>query len=182
MGFPAGQARQREAIHREIPEDFGERTFDQPDYLSPKLKNLAPHHQHMARLVACGARPGDLVALTGFSNGQISRVLGSPLFQALVAKLTGNIEENAVYNVREQLESLAGRSLEIVSADLDVEITNHAERVQRSRVAFNVLDRAGYSPKDTAGVSLHLHKHEHRDVSKMDTADLLSDVLEISNA
>lgn len=172
MGFPVGLARKG-------PEAGQYTENDAPR--SPQIARLAPHHEHMARLVACGAKPQDLAYVTGFSSGQITRIVNSQLFRAAVARLTGEIEEHSVYNVRQELEQLACRSVEIVSEDLERVPESHAERVQRSRVAFEVLDRAGYGKKETGSTSLHLHKHEHVDVSKLATEDLLSDVLELSN-
>jgi len=172
MSFPPGLARKGE--------EAGCYT-DDLSYRSPHVKNLAPHHENMARLVACGATATDLARTTGFSAGQISRIMGSPLFKALVMRLTGEIEETAVYNVRLELESLANRSVEIIAEDLTREATSFPERKERSRIAFEVLDRAGYSKKEGPSLNLHLHKHELRDISTMGTEELLADVLEISN-
>jgi hypothetical protein len=172
MAFPIGLARHGE--------EKGTYT-DDLSYRSPTIQNLRPHHENMARLVACGATPGDVARITGFSPGQITRILASPLFQAVVARLTGEIEEHAVYNVRQELESLASKAVEIVSEDLHREAPSFAEKKERTRVAFEVLDRAGYSKKEGPSLSLHLHKHEGRDISSMRTEELLADVLEISN-
>jgi len=172
MGFPVGLAR--------AGDEAGQYT-DDLSYRSPHIQNLKPHHQHMARLVACGASPGDLAAITGFSSGQISRILASPLFQAVVARLTGQIEETAVYNVRQELEQLANKAVEIIAEDLHRPVSSHVERVQRTRVAFDVLDRAGYGKKEQPNLNLHLHKHDVREVSNMGTDELLQDVLDLSN-
>lgn len=145
------------------------------------LKALKPHHEHMARLVACGATNEDLQRTTGLSSVQITRIISSPLFQALLRRLTGQIEETAVYNVRQELEGMANRAVEIISEDLEREATSHAERVQRTKVAFEVLDRTGYVKKEQPALSLHLHKHQGVDPSQLSTDQLLQDVLEISN-
>jgi len=171
MGFPVGLGR--------AGDQAGEYT-DDLSYRTPSIQNLKPHHQHMARLVACGASPGDLATITGLSPGQISRILGSPLFQACVMRLTGQIEETAVYNVRQELEKLANKAVEIISEDLSRPATHHVERVQRTRVAFDVLDRAGYGKKEQPNLSLHLHQHQIREASQMATDELLQDVLELS--
>jgi hypothetical protein len=171
MGFPIGLARRGE--------EAGTYTSDL-SYRSPTIQNLRPHHENMARLVACGATPGDIARITGFSPGQITRIMASPLFQAVVARLTGEIEENAVYNVRQELENLSNKAVEIISEDLHREAETFIERKERSRVAFEVLDRAGFSKKEGPSLSLHLHKHELRDIATMGTEELLEDVLEIS--
>lgn len=149
-------------------------------YKSPILqKHIWPHHLHMARLVACGHTPGDICRVTGFSPGQISRIMGSPLFQAEVQRLMEDIDSEAVYEVQQQLASLANRAIEVVSEDLHREVSDEFGRKQRARVAFEVLDRAGYGKQDTS-VHQHNHLHLHKDVSKMDDAELVQDVLELS--
>jgi hypothetical protein len=151
-------------------------------YKSPQLKkHLWPHHIHMARMVATGATSSEIQVATGFSAGQISRIFGSPLFQAEVARLTDTIDEVAVYQVQEQLKQMSGRAIEVLDEDLNRPATTPQERQLRQRAAFDILDRAGYGKREDPQLHLHAHKHFVKDAEEMETQELLADVLDLAS-
>ncbi len=117
-------------------------------YKSPSIHHLWGHHRKMARLVVSGATPGDLASLMGFSKGQISRILGSPLFQAEVRRLESSAEEIAT-DINRDLQQLAGPALENLEDDVFMEVGNLSERKTRQAASLAVLDRAGYPKKET---------------------------------
>ena len=143
---------------------------------SPQISQLRPWHRSMARAVACGMRPGELAASYGYSEGQISRIIQSPLFEAEVARLVAT-EEYMVGEVRHDLEIAAQRSMEILDRELSKdEGLSFKERKLQVNTAFGVLDRAGYGKQEQ---SLHLHQHEHEHVSKMSDEELYKDVIQM---
>ena len=154
------------------PEDGG--------YLSPTVHYMWPHHRKMARLAAAGLRPAEIATVTGFSLGQISRILGSPLFQTEVGRLEAQADERAV-DIRVDLEKLAGAAVENIAEDINLEISNLAERKVRQAASFDVLNRTGYGKRErpTFG-ELHLHKHDEVHVASMSDKELLDEVLDLT--
>jgi len=143
--------------------------------LSPVVNHLWPHHRSMARLVVSGLRPGEIAEITGYSPGQISRIMQSPLFQAEVNRLEAQADHVAV-DVHRDLKALAERAVEVLSENLDPEVS--VERELRTKTAFDVLDRTGFGKKGSP--SLHLHAHAHaKEVEKMSREELYKDVLDI---
>ena len=148
-------------------------------YKSPIVHYLRAQHRHMARLTAMGVPAQEIATATGYTPGQISRILGSPLFQAEVARLTAH-EEQHVAAVQDDLKVMSTRAIEILSEDLEVEPKDNATRTLRQRAAFDVLDRAGFSKKEQPQLHAHLHAHLSQEIKDTSTADLLQDVLELS--
>ncbi len=148
-------------------------------YLSPSISYLWPHHRKMARLVMDGATPGEIVSLTGFSSGQISRIMGSPHFQAEVNRLTEMAEEIAV-DIRKDLNQMASKAIENLDEDLHMEAGTLAERKVRQDASQDILERAGYRRGATIITrDLHLHKHE-TEAKEMDTKDLVDEVMDLT--
>lgn len=145
---------------------------------SGPLRVLKPHHKSMARMVAVGLPPGEIAALTGFSPGQISRIQGSPLFQAAVNALSDSIEEAAVATVQEELRGLAPRAVEVLDEDLNFMPTCPQDRKIRQTAAMDILNRTGYKvPERTENAHIHLHK----EVRDLPTEELARDVLDMVN-
>jgi len=129
----------------------------------------------MARMVVTGARPRDLMETFGYSAGQISRILGSPLFEAEVARLESQADQ-VVVDINEDLQLMSSRAIEVLDRELDGEDLELGDRKLRVQTAFGVLAMAGHSKKDQP---LHLHKHEHVHVDKMSDEELYRDVIDM---
>ena len=143
------------------------------------LRQLKPHHHSMARMVAVGLPPGEIAALTGFSPGQISKIQGSPLFQAAVARLSEGIEEAAVASVQEELRGLAPRAVEVLDEDLNFMPTCTQDRKVRQAAAIDILNRTGYKIPERVE---HAHAHILKDARDMPTEQLATDILDVINA
>ena len=142
------------------------------------LRVLKPHHNNMARMVAVGLQPGEIATLTGFSPGQISKIQGSPLFQAAVARLSEGIEEDAVAQVQDQLLGMAPRAAEVLDEDMHFMPLCSQDRKIRQTAAIDILNRTGYKVPERVE---HAHAHLVKDVSEMETKDLAIDVLDMIN-
>jgi hypothetical protein len=105
-----------------------------------QIEILLPHHQAMARAEACGARPGDLAKRFGLENQTISLIRNSPLFKAEVKRVRMQLEEGTL-DVQKELLMRCPRSLEVV----DEELYQPERSPARTRAAFEILDRTGYS-------------------------------------
>lgn len=99
----------------------------------------------MARaMVAGGLTPGQLAAAYGFTPGQVTRIINSPMFICELDRLEGRAEEIAV-EIREDIKKLAERAVEVLDDQLHKQ--GIAENVKQ-RAAFDVLDRAGYGARE----------------------------------
>ena len=148
-------------------------------YKSPSIQHLWPHHRSMARLFIEGAQPGDIAKVTGFSLGQISRILGSPAFQVELNRLSEAADTNAV-DVQAILREHAPRAAAVLVEDLyqDPE-GNDKARSSRQKAAQDVLDRTGFgrsleAPKQPSGINL-----TQVNINKLSTNDLFTQVMEI---
>ena len=116
------------------------------------IQQVRPWHRALARAVASGMRPGEICAAYGYTPAWITRIMETPLFQAEVARIESLAEIQAV-DVREDLNSMAPRAVEVIDECLDGE-----DKKLKFEAAKDVLDRTGHH-KNTQ--NLHLHKHEH---------------------
>lgn len=108
---------------------------------------IRPHHRSLARAVVSGLSPSQLALTFGFTEPHISRILQTPLFEAEVARLERNADENAC-DIREDLRVMRAKSIEVLDEDLNFVPTNLQERVLRNRTAQDILDRTGVRKQD----------------------------------
>ena len=148
-----------------------------PEGKSPQIQYLRPHHRSMARTMATsGLTPMQLATAFGFSPGQITRIINSPLFMAELARIEGAVEVKAV-DVSMELKMLQPRAMEIVAEDMFAPGT---DRKLRNQTAFEVLDRTGFGKKQEPQRHLHLHAHQEADVREMPKEDLYREVLDLA--
>ena len=144
-------------------------------YKSPAVNAQWPHHRHMARLVVEGHTPHEIAQLTGFTPAHISKILGSPSFQAEILRLESKAEENAV-NVHEEIKKIAERAVEILDKNIQAPATSDSDKRLQQAAAFDILDRAGYGKTEFHTTrNFHLHARVG-DVRKMTTEDLQDDI------
>jgi hypothetical protein len=149
-----------------------------PEGKSPHVQHLWPHHRSMVRAAFEGARPGELADAYGMTDGQISRIINSPLFQAELSRLEAEADI-ALVEARRGLKVLAAKSVEIISKDLESleDAQTFEEKKLRLRTCFDVLDRAKIIPDIPV---VQLHKHEHLHVDKMSDEELFRDVVDLT--
>ena len=136
--------------------------------LTPTISQLWPHHRSMARMFLEGMQPGEVAAVTGFSPGQITRILHSPLFEAELARLESQAEQEVV-SVGGELKRMAAKAVEVLDENLEAE---NISRELKTKTAFDVLDRSGHSKKIDPQRHLHLHAHAHQKVQEMEQVEL----------
>ena len=156
-----------------------EGTVAEGGYKSPEITHLWPHHRKMARLAAAGLQPGEIASLTGFTEAHISRILGSPAFQAILGELELRADAQAV-DLREDIKKLATLALENMAEDVTMPIEDRKDRQVRQKASTDILDRAGYRKQDKPVGDLHLHKHTH--VEKMTKEELRDDVMDLAKS
>lgn len=142
--------------------------------LTPTIKTLWPHHRSMCRaMVAGGLTPGQLATAYGFTPGQITRIINSPMFRLELERLEEQAEELAC-DVRADLKKMAGRAVEILD-----------ERMQQkegmpNKDLFGVLDRAGYGKREgpSAGRDVTLTQINIGELSDKELRDDVMDLIE----
>lgn len=144
--------------------------------LSPSIQSLWPHHVRMAQLVAAGYRPSQVAEITGYSAGQISRIIQSPLFVAEVNRLQAGAEAGAV-DIHAGLRQMAERALVVMSENLDPEVPD-VPRELKTKTAMDVLDRTGFGKKDKPSLNLHMHAHAVKKVSEMSQEELYATIVD----
>jgi len=122
-----------------------------------------------------GMQPGEVALVTGFTPGQITRILHSPLFEAELARLESQAEIEVV-TVGNDLKRMAGRAIEILDENLHAEDSTEISRELKTKTAFDVLDRSGHGKKVDAQRHLHLHAHAHKKVQEMEQVELYETV------
>lgn len=145
--------------------------------LTPTISQLWPHHRSMARMFLEGMQPGEVALATGFSAGQVTRILHSPLFEAELARLECQAEQETV-TVAGELKRMAGRAVEILDENLQAE---NISRELKTKSAFDVLDRSGHSKRIDPQRHLHLHAHAHKKVREMEQVELYETVEDLLN-
>ena len=148
--------------------------------LTPTISQLWPHHRSMARMFLEGMQPGEVALVTGFSPGQITRILHSPLFEAELARLEGQAEIEVV-SVGNELKRMAVRAIEILDENLHSQDETGVSRELKTKTAFDVLDRSGHSKKIDPQRHLHLHAHAHKKVKEMEQVELYEAVEDMLN-
>jgi len=124
-------------------------------------------------MVAAGLTPTQLADAYGFSQGQITRIINSPMFRLELARLEGQAEELAV-DVRADLKKMAVRAVEILDERMEKDNLKNQD-------LFGVLDRAGYG-KDSegpkAGRDINLTQINIGDMSDKELRDNVMDLVE----
>lgn len=139
---------------------------------------LWPHHRSMARaMVAGGLQPGQLAKAFGFSEGQVTRIIHSPMFKAELARLEAEAEGIAV-DIRADIKKSAEKAIEILDEQLHNE---HHDAKLRQRAAFDILDRAGYGKQDRpirAGGDINITQVNVKEMSTEKLRDGVMDLIE----
>ena len=148
--------------------------------LTPTIGQLWPHHRHMARMFAEGATPGEVAVVTGFTPGQVTRILNSPLFEAEIMRLE-SMAELETTNVNGELKRMARRAVEILDENMNADDNSAVSRELKTKSAFDVLDRAGYGKKEGVHRHEHLHAHMHRKVEEMPTEQVYEAITDMLN-
>ena len=115
-----------------------------------------------------GMKPGEVAQATGFTDGQVTRILHSPLFEAELARLESQAELETV-TVTGELKRMASRAIEVLDENLQAE---NVSRELKTKTAFDVLDRSGHSKRIDPQRHLHLHAHAHKKVGEMEQVEL----------
>jgi len=144
---------------------------------SPHVEAIWPHHRLMARMCVEGSQPGEIAAATGFSKGQISRILGSPSFQAELIRLESQADDAAI-NIHDDIRLLAARAVEVLDKNIHAVADTDPEKKLQQAAAFDLLDRAGFGKKE-----VHINKNLNvsatlKDIKNMSTADIRDDIMD----
>ena len=124
-----------------------------------------------------GMQPGEVALATGFTAGQVTRILHSPLFEAELARLESQAELETV-TVAGELKKMASRAIEVLDENLQAE---NVSRELKTKTAFDILDRSGHGKKLDPQRHLHAHAHVHKKVGEMEQVELYDAVEDMIN-
>lgn len=127
-----------EALMVELSE---EGSLQDPRYYGNK--KLSSRHMLMISMQATGSSNNEIAEHFQMTPSRVSVILNSPAAQAARHKLTADLVSNITTDVQERIASEAAASLDVLLSIRD----DIGESGQvRSRVASNLLDRAGFAP------------------------------------
>jgi hypothetical protein len=148
----------------------GELTRDRrPYYWEPQI--LTPLHINMVLDRASGCQIKEIAERWDYSPAQVSVVLASPDSQTILSNIL-SMQADKLVDVSERFKTLAPEALNV-----KVELMRSPETsaIVRDRVATDILDRAGYSPRQKIDVDT-----THRILLPAQAATGLREVLEES--
>lgn len=155
-----------------------EGSLEEGGYKSPSVQHLWPHHKSMARLFVEGATPKQIANITGFTSGQISRILGSPAFQIELSRLSELADENAV-DVNQVIRDYAPAAAAALIEDLYQDVKNDDKaRSSRQNAAKDILDRSGHIKKGEPSSDKKINLTQIN-INEMKTTDLFTEVMEM---
>lgn len=142
----------------------------------------------MARdIIAMGEiRNKDLARIYNMHPSQVSIIVNSPIFEAELARLEADVEEN-ICDVREDIRLLVPRATQVIKEELYKEDDSIdkpmtlAERKMRLGVALDILDRDSGKKKHSESAAKELHFHDHKEIhiSSLSTEELQRDVFSL---
>ena len=142
---------------------------------------LRPHHRSMARAIISGLTPTEVALVYGFTEGHISRILQTPLFEAEIDRLTRGADDNAI-DLKEDLKVMRAKSIEVLDEDLHINPTELQARALRNRTAQDILDRTGVRKQDQSivpkGGTFNL-RQTVINIEKMSEKELREDVMDL---
>ncbi len=144
-----------------------------------RIDQLRPHHRSIARAIVSGLTPTQIALSYGFTEPHISRLLQTPLFEAEVARLERNADDNAC-DMREDLKMMRTKAMENLDEDLDIVPTTLQERAYRGMASRDILDRTGVRKQDQSlvlkGGTFNL-KQTLINIEKMSEKEIRDDVM-----
>ena len=112
------------------------------DYWEPL--RLGPRHKTVLALKASGLSGREIASVTGYGEAWVSVIINHPDAQPLLAQLTTDHVAEIATDVRSMI---IGAAREAHLKVIDLMRNAKSERVQQLS-AFDVLDRAGFKPKE----------------------------------
>ena len=150
--------------------------------LSPHIKQCRPIHVAMARSYILGSfSPTELAKIYGYTPGQISRIIGSPAFQAECARLDRQ-SELVELDMAKSIKAMSERALEVLDEDLEIEPESGDLRRIRQNAALEVLDIAGIRRKRAGGTNIFLQNNDNRQihVGELSEEELRKEIIDLT--
>lgn len=155
---------------------------------SPHIQHLRPHHRSMVRAVALGDfTPMELSQRFAMTPGQVSRIMGSPIFQAEVLRLQEEAEIITL-DMAKDLKMMGELALQNLDEDLHIKPETLEARKYRGQVSTDILGMLGLSK--TAGNNntvinkiLQVNQtinNNSKEVEEMDEQEIRDELLELT--
>ena len=138
----------------------------------------------MARAVALGANnPSQLARAYNYSNGQISRIMGSPLFQAEVARLEKEMDVVSI-DMAKDIQLMADKAMQNLDEDINIAPDTLEHRKVRNSASLEVLGIAGIRRTGSSGGNkiniLQLNDNRvAKEVEKLSESEIQSEIMDM---
>lgn len=150
---------------------------------SNELQRMRPHHRAIAILAASLPKKStqEIADITGFHQQSVARLLKTPLMEAEVARLQGDVEETLKASQLKML-NLVDRSIQVIEENLgdpDNDIEPAVDRDQMTQDAWDVYKTAiGGKSGNGGGVSVNVQIASFtKEAAKMNETELVEEVL-----
>jgi hypothetical protein len=150
--------------------------------IQPKeLQKMRPHHRTIAILAAQIPKltTAEIAEMVGFSQQSIARLLNSPLMEAEIARLQGDMEA-ALKATQMKIVNLADRSIQIIEENLgdpDIGIDPMVDRAAMTQDAWKVYEAAMGGRKGGGGISVNVQvanfAKEAKDMDEKEITEIL---------
>lgn len=114
-----------------------------------KLKQLAPKHQQLARLLVGGHSQAEICRLLGMHKTSVSRLARDPLVAQEVKRLQALADVNSaicVPGMTDKIVESAHKGMEVLGAILEDQRIDPDIMKLKANVALELLSRAGFGP------------------------------------
>lgn len=156
---------------------------DEQQRQQTELQRMRPHHRTIALLAASIPKKStqEIADITGFHQQSVARLLKTPLMEAEVKRLQGNMEE-AVQSANMKMISLLDRSIQVIEENLgdpDNGIDPAVDRAAYTQDAWKVYEAAmGRRGQGGPGISVNVQVANFtKEAKNMSEADLVAEVV-----
>lgn len=107
-------------------------------------EKLSPRHHMILAMRAAGVTNNDIAGALGMTPARVSVIVNHPLAQPILARLVGQAVQSTLTDVRTFIQAHAMEAM-VTNVDL---MRNSKKDEVRQRSVFDILDRAGFKPKE----------------------------------
>jgi hypothetical protein len=164
LAIPASRGRRARSVQhfldRELNEEDVMVLIENPERGSetPSIIKLKQSHHKLAQLIAEGVPDVEASLITGYAQSRISILKSDPAFKELLAHYKG-IQKEIFINVHERLSGMSLDALEEIHSRLEEKPEDFSIKQLSELVALG-FDRAGFGPRSSQSIDLHVSTSE----------------------
>ena len=126
------------------------------------LKKLRDKHLALAREIVMGATHAEAAGRTGFSEGRVAILVNAPLFEAEVARLRAEIDNQFITEAantgaatkEEVRQSIDNEVVQSLATLVELRDDDEVSGAVRQKSALEILNLAGYKTEEKVGTTM----------------------------